>query len=220
MHSKPKIKICGITRLEDALLAQALGADALGFNFYGKSQRFIDPADAKKIASALQSESHKLLPIPCLVGVFVDAPRQEVIAIAKEVGLTCLQFHGSETKEFCSGWPDFKVIRALRVSADLSVADMLSIESSVSRLLLDRYENNLAGGTGKTIPNDILARLQVDGFLERAILAGGLNADNVVDRIRTYRPYGLDVASGIESAPGCKDKNKMELFIQRIRDST
>ncbi len=197
--SRVRVKVCGITTLDDARAAWEAGADALGFNFYAPSPRFIQPAAAAEIIARLP---RKL----CKVGIFVDAWRQDVARIATDVGLTALQFHGDEDPEFCQAWSQ-KVIKAIRVrGADAAVA---ARAYAVDFILADAYVEDRFGGTGRRIAVEYL-----DGF-ERArlILAGGLTAENVAEAVRAVRPFGVDVASGVERAPGRKDWDLMRRFI-------
>jgi phosphoribosylanthranilate isomerase len=198
-----KVKICGVTRVEDALMAAAAGADAIGLNFYAQSPRCVTVAAAAAIAAALP-------PHVCRVGVFVDAPRDEVSAIAAQVGLDALQFHGSESAAWCAGW-DRKVIKAVRVRDGAALARAAAY--AVEFILADAYLEGQAGGTGQRVPHEWLTGLPP----ERLILAGGLNPENVAAAIRAVRPAAVDVASGVERAPGLKDPEKVERFIANAR---
>jgi phosphoribosylanthranilate isomerase len=199
--SPVQVKVCGITNLDDASAAADAGAAALGFNFYPSSPRFVLPEVAADIVARL--------PRPlCTVGVFVGETRQRAAAIAAQVGVTALQFHGDEPPEFCRGWAH-KVIKAIRVRDHQSAQQARAYH--VDFILADAYVEGHFGGTGRRIALELLA-----GFDRgRLILAGGLTADNVTEAVRTIRPFAVDVASGIEGAPGKKDWTLMRRFITR-----
>ena len=199
MRSPVRVKVCGITNLDDALAALEMGADALGFNCYRLSPRFITPAIAAKIVARLPRTI-------CTVGVFVNASRQEIEAIVAQVGFTALQFHGDEDPSFCLSWSQ-KIIKAIRVRGADAAAEALRYP--VDFILADAYVEEHFGGTGRRIALGYL-----DGFEQRRlILAGGLTPDNVAEAVRTVGPFGVDVASGIEQAPGKKDWTLMRRFI-------
>jgi phosphoribosylanthranilate isomerase len=198
-----KVKICGVTSVVDALMAADAGADAIGLNFCASSPRRVGVETAAAIAAALPRHV-------CRVGVFVDAPREQIAAIAAQVGLDALQFHGTESVALCSGW-DRKTIKAVRVrdAAALGAAAAYAVDF----ILADAYVDGLAGGTGQRVPLDWLAGVPTT----RLILAGGLTAETVAGAIRAVRPAAVDVASGVESAPGRKDREKVERFIANAR---
>ncbi|HXQ23969.1 MAG TPA: phosphoribosylanthranilate isomerase [Candidatus Acidoferrales bacterium] len=194
-----RVKVCGITNVDDALAAVAAGAAALGFNFYAGSPRYVAPDDAAKIVQLVP-------PSICTVGVFVDTPRERVAAIAAQVGVTSLQFHGNESAPYCLGWTP-KVIKAIRVGDRHAVETARSY--AVDFILADAYVNGQFGGTGRRVVPQLL-----EGFdRRRLILAGGLTPENVADAVRAVRPFAVDVASGIERAPGKKDWSLMKRFI-------
>lgn len=199
-----RVKICGITRLEDALAAARAGADAVGFVFHRQSPRYISPEDAGSIARALP-------PFLTTVGVFVDVPREEVSDTLHVAGLDVVQLHGGESPDYCLYFP--RVIKALRVH-DRTDIQGLTDYSCVSAFLLDARSEKAPGGTGELVDRDIAAEAAT---AHRIVLAGGLTPDNVADAVAQVRPYGVDVASGVESAPGIKDHGKIGLFIQRAR---
>jgi phosphoribosylanthranilate isomerase len=199
-----RIKICGITRLEDALEAARAGADAVGFVFHRESPRYISPLNAGRIARALP-------PFLTTVGVFVDVPREEVSDTLHVAGLDVVQLHGGESPDYCLYFP--RVIKALRVR-DRADIQGLSEYSCVSAFLLDAYSEDAHGGTGKSIDREIAKEV---ASAHRIVLAGGLAPDNVADAVRQVRPYGVDVSSGVESAPGLKDHEKISLFIKNAR---
>lgn len=199
MTSPVRVKICGITNVDDALAAAAAGAAAVGFNFCLQSRRYVRPDVAKQIVARLPGTI-------CTVGVFVNETRDTVAAIAAEVGLAALQFHGDEPPAFCTGWKQ-KVIKALRVRDRGTAA--LARAYSVDFILADAYVEGRPGGTGIRIDPVLLS----DFDRSRLILAGGLTADTVAEAVRTIRPAGVDVASGIEILPGKKDRDLMKHFI-------
>lgn len=197
-----RIKICGITNINDAFAAIEYGADALGFVFHPKSPRAVTPETAKKIVSALP-------PFITTVGVFVDKNKRETEKITQYVGLNVVQLHGSESPELCQ--MRNKVIKAIRVK-DLTDLEPLK-KYKVSAFVLDTYSPHTAGGTGQIFNWDIAAEAKNFG---RIILAGGLNHENVEEAIRWVQPYGIDVASGVEgNEKGQKDHKKLKLFIEK-----
>jgi phosphoribosylanthranilate isomerase len=195
-----KVKICGIRRLEDARAAAAAGADFLGFNFHAASPRSIDPELARALAAAV--------PGPAFVGVFVDAPRERVEAIAARVGLAALQFHGDEDPEYCRGWP-WRTIKAIRARPGDDLA-ALAGRYATDFVLLDSFVPGVAGGTGSALALDRAAGVAPG----RLFLAGGLRPETVADAVRRVRPFAVDVASGVETRPGEKDHGKLEEFIR------
>jgi phosphoribosylanthranilate isomerase len=198
-----RVKICGITRLQDALAACDAGADALGFNFWPGSKRHVSAAVAAGIVRALP-------PFVTVVGVFVDQPREELARIAGEVGLHVLQLHGDEAPEDCAGH-GLPVIKALRADASLSAGRIAAYP--VRAVLLDTPAPAF-GGTGVPFDWTAVASLTVP---VPVILAGGLTPDNVGEAVRVARPWAVDVASGVESAPGVKDTLAMRRFVRAAR---
>lgn len=204
MASPVRVKVCGITDIDDALAAVDAGAFALGFNFYPRSPRYIHPQEAGAIVKRLPGSVWR-------VGVFVDEVWERVAGIAAEVGLTALQFHGDESPAFCGEWQGKTAIKALRVR-DRRAAE-IAATYAVDFILADAYVEGRFGGTGMRIATEFLA-----GFdRNRLILAGGLTPDTVAAAVRAVRPFAIDVASGIESAPGKKDWNLMKRFIANAR---
>ena len=201
-----RIKICGITNPADALAAVEAGADALGFMFYDRSKRWVTTDVAAKITSELP-------PFILRVGVFVDPVADQVYETAEKCGLTTLQFHGSESPEFCSQF-SLPVIKAFRI-ADQSSLDTLSTYQT-SAWLLDSAVPDQLGGTGKT--GDWALARAATKLGRPVILAGGLTPENVKQAVREVRPYGVDVSSGVESAPGRKDRQRLKLFVRAARD--
>lgn len=199
-----KVKICGITNLDDALAAVAAGADALGFVFYDKSPRNVHPLKAAEIIA-------KLPPFVQTVGLFVDEEAERVNWTADFCGLDLVQLHGDEEPEFCSEI-NRRVIKAFRVKEAASLARLGSYQ--VAGYLLDAWVANAHGGTGMTFDWRLAEAAKEHGPL---VLAGGLNPDNVADAVEKVRPYAVDVSSGVESEPGRKDHAKVREFIQRAK---
>ncbi|MCC6345756.1 MAG: phosphoribosylanthranilate isomerase [Nitrospirales bacterium] len=198
-----RIKICGITNLEDALAAVEYGADALGFIFFGKSPRFILPEEAKGIVSHLP-------PLITTVGVFVNEEPARMREIMERTGLDILQLHGDEPPGVCAVWP--RVIRSVRVK---ELTDLKPLEiCRAAAFLLDTYSPGQFGGTGQIFNWDIAVEAKRYG---RIILSGGLNSGNVGKAIQRVRPYAVDVSSGVEQEKGRKDLKKMRAFIERAR---
>lgn len=202
-----KVKVCGITNAEDAMMAVEAGADALGFNFYRKSLRYIDPAAARSIIRDLP-------PFVVSVGLFVNAePPEEAAEAAHEAGVQAIQLHGDETLQYCSrlsGWP---LIKALRIGSG-AIEEHLE-QYPVQAFLLDSRDEAVFGGTGKAFDWTRVKELRIPRPL---ILAGGLRTDNVREAILTVRPYALDVCSGVEREPGKKDRDKLTSFINEVRN--
>lgn len=202
-----RVKICGITNLEDALAAVDSGADALGFVFFPASPRHISPDEATAII-------RRLPPFVQTVGLFVNDDLETVNATADRCGLDMVQLHGDEPPDFCGGVRR-RVIKAFRVQ-DASTLDTIGTYR-VSACLLDAWSPLARGGTGETFNWDIAAQAVRDG--RRIILAGGLTPDNVADAVRQVRPYAVDVSSGVEAAPGKKDPMAVRMFITSARQT-
>lgn len=201
-----KIKICGLTSLTDALAAVEAGADALGFMFYQDSPRFVAPTTAARIIRSLP-------PFVARVGVFVNASEQVVRGVCDVCGLDTVQFHGEETPEFCRRFAPLKVIKAFRIKNGGSLRPLDAYDTDA--WLLDAFVPGLQGGTGATF-NWSLAREAKDAGYP-IILAGGLSAENVAQAVHEVWPYGVDVSSGVESAPGRKDAKMIREFIDVVR---
>jgi phosphoribosylanthranilate isomerase len=199
-----KVKICGVTRPEDAEVAVAAGADYLGVNFWPQSPRVVDVARAREIAAVSRA-------VP-LVGIFVDAPREEVERTAAQVGLALLQFHGAESPAYCRDWPQ-PVVKAIRVPAGASAAGLVAPFADVAYVLVDAYVAGRPGGTGVRVAAEALGGLPA----ARLFLAGGLTDANVADAVRAVRPFAVDVASGVEERPGVKNHEKIQRFIERAK---
>ena len=200
-----RIKICGITNLADALLAAELGADALGFIFYAKSPRKVDPEVARTIIAQLP-------PFVAAVGVFVDEAAAVVRDLAAQVGLDWVQLHGQESPEYCRSLGR-KVIKGFRIRDEKSLLELEPYRDAVQAFLLDTYKKGQVGGTGEVFDWHLARAAQPYG---RIILAGGLDADNVAQAIATARPAAVDAASGTEAAPGKKDPVKLRAFFKAV----
>jgi phosphoribosylanthranilate isomerase len=197
-----KIKICGITNLEDAKLSYDLGAHAIGFVFYENSKRYIRPEKAKEIIS-------KLSPFIFKVGVFVNTSAKEINSIAKEIKLNLIQLHGDETPEILTD-VDLPVIKAFRVEDNFDYS-ILSKYKKCS-FILDAFNENEYGGTGqrfnwRKIPSELKGKI---------ILAGGISENNVEQIYKEVNPYAIDVSSSIEIVPGKKDHKKLKTLFQKI----
>jgi indole-3-glycerol phosphate synthase / phosphoribosylanthranilate isomerase len=205
--SETQIKICGVTNVIDALLCVELGADMIGFNFYRKSPRYIEPTVARTILDNLQTTV-------CAVGVFVDADPAEVREIARTAGIRCVQLHGSATPQVCAELAqDFRVIRAL--STDARFEPQHAAAFADCDVLVDAYHPHLRGGTGRTC--DWSAARGAAHYTRFLILSGGLNTRNVGRAIAAVMPHAIDVCSGVESAPGVKDHRAIQQFFSAVR---
>ena len=197
------VKICGITRAEDAEAAVAAGAGAIGFVFWPESPRFIDPYRARKIAALVS-------PFVTVVGVFVNQPLDYVNAVASLVPLGAVQLHGDETPAFASG-VSRPVIKAVSVGVDTRVW------APRTTLLLDVHDPATRGGTGRTIDWTAAADVAAQ---RKILLAGGLTPDNVADAVARVRPFGIDVSSGVERAPGIKDPQRLLALFEAVHDTS
>ena len=199
-----RIKICGITGLEDASLAVEAGADALGFNFVPGTPRCVAPEIAGAIIAGLA-------PFVASVGVFLDQPLEDVLRVAAVAGVGAVQLHGTEGADFARRIP-LKVIKAIAVADRKSLAVMAGYPAHA--FLLDAHRAGSAGGTGRTFPWDLAMEAGRHG---RILLAGGLTPENVGEAVRRVRPYAVDVASGVERRPGVKDPQKVRDFVAAVR---
>jgi phosphoribosylanthranilate isomerase len=214
-----KIKICGITNIEDALIAASLGANALGFVF-ADSPRKVSPDLAADIIA-------KLHPFITTVGVFVNRPIGDVKSIADYCNLDVLQFHGDEDVLYCRSFRQ-KVIKAFRMRSYTEIEDWMAQEANIGKsefiddgydvkaYLVDAYSGDRYGGTGVSLNWDMVRRLKTDKSL---ILAGGLDHKNVATAIKTVKPDCVDVSSGVEQKPGKKSKQKMRAFVEAVREA-
>jgi phosphoribosylanthranilate isomerase len=202
-----RVKICGITNAADALAAIDEGADLLGLNFYEKSPRHVAPDQAAKIRAQLPKKVKA-------VGIFVNAPTSEVAALRKSLKLDAVQLHGDETPQAVAEIaPDGQVIKAFRVDPEFRL-DTLEQYPDAFAFLFDAAHDGQYGGTGRSTDWDLALRAALS---HRIILAGGLKVENVAAAVRIVRPYGIDVASGVESRPGKKDHGRIREFIQEVR---
>lgn len=203
---RTRVKICGITRTQDALSAVEQGADAIGLVFYPPSPRYVELEQAKQIAAVLP-------PFVSCVGLFVNADAETIAEVVDQVGIDLIQFHGNECAEYCAQhrrpW-----IRAVRMQPEVDVHAQIQQFAAARGVLLDAYRAGVPGGTGETfdwerIPADLAGQL---------VLAGGLNADNVATAVAQVRPYAVDVSGGVEAAPGIKDADRIARFMRAVRD--
>jgi phosphoribosylanthranilate isomerase len=201
------VKVCGITRLEDAELAASLGAWGIGFILWPGSKRHADPAVAAGIARAMRRKLE-------LVGVFVNQPLDEIVGLVDVLGLTHVQLHGDEGPSFCAAVAQrtgAKVIKAARIGHASDLRDLDRFHTDLH--LLDTAQKGAYGGTGHTWDWSLLEqRRNQTPFL----LAGGLNADNVAEAIEAARPWGVDVSSGVEESPGVKDHDKVRALFEAV----
>lgn len=203
--SAVRSKICGITRVEDALAAAAAGADAIGLVFYAKSPRAVSVQQAREIIAALP-------PFVTTVGLFVNASRCELSEILEAVPLDLLQFHGDETPAECEGY-NRPWIKALRVRPGDDLEASCKLYAKASGILLDTYVAGVPGGTGEAFDWSLVP----DHLSKPIILAGGLSPDNVAAAIAQVRPYAVDVSGGVEQSKGIKDAARIEAFIDAVR---
>jgi phosphoribosylanthranilate isomerase len=199
-----KIKICGITNLDDALASADMGADALGFNFYKKSPRYIEPDKAAEIIAQLP-------PFIIPIAIFVNEREERIREILAGTCIQGVQFHGDETPEFCQRFGT-RVIKAFQVKDKESLKHMAHYR--VSAYLLDSYRDGLRGGTGTTFDWHLAVVAKTFG---KVILAGGLTPENVTEAVKLVQPYGVDVAGGVEKEKGVKDHAKIKKFITEVR---
>ncbi|MDG1387088.1 MAG: phosphoribosylanthranilate isomerase [Halioglobus sp.] len=203
--SPTRIKICGITRPEDALAAASSGADAIGLVFYADSPRAVTVQEAKDIAQVLP-------PFVTLVSLFVNAPAETISDVLSQVPVGLIQFHGDEDSRFCRGFGR-PWIKALRVRDSMNVAKEAAALSGATGVLLDAWQEGVPGGTGRTF-DWALANEQLPLPM---VLAGGLDEVNVGDAIGGLRPWAVDVSGGVESSPGIKDAEKIQRFVAAVR---
>ena len=199
------IKICGITNLEDAIAAVEAGADALGFNFYPPSPRYVDPEEARQIIERL--------PKMMTVGVFVNEDIETVKSIANVTGISALQLHGDESPDYCAALGDWYVIKALAVSEDFN--ERKALEYGVDAVMLDASNRKLRGGTGQVIDWTVASRVRDLGV--PMFLAGGLSPENIHEAIVTVNPYAVDACSALEDRPGKKNHVRLKAFLEAAR---
>ena len=201
-----EIKICGITNVSDARITAECGADALGFIFYPKSQRYVVPAKAKEIIQKLPSEIIK-------VGVFINHEIQEVREIAQFCGLNLIQLHGDESPEYCAQFPLSSLIKAVSCQTEEEIRELRNYP--VAAILMDGRDPGRYGGTGKKSDWRLAIKVKETHPL---ILAGGLNKENIRKAIETVRPQAVDVNSGVEISPGKKDPRKITEIVRIVRE--
>ncbi|MEX0945420.1 MAG: phosphoribosylanthranilate isomerase [Balneolaceae bacterium] len=209
-EKRTKVKICGITTLEDARFVSGAMADYLGFIFYSGSSRYIEPAKAGAIINWIEG--------PEKVGVFVNQPLDDVNQIITETGLDLVQLHGNESPEYC-GLIDKPIIKVIHITPDTKSADLQNslnlYESAVDYFLFDTKTENEWGGTGKKFNWILLKEITIG---RPFFLSGGLNADNIQNAIEQIQPYAVDLSSSLEKSPGLKDFDKIELFFNEMRN--
>lgn len=209
-EKRTKVKICGITTLEDARFVSGAMADYLGFIFYSGSSRYIEPAKAGAIINWIEG--------PEKVGVFVNQPLDDVNQIITETGLDLVQLHGNESPEYC-GLIDKPIIKVIHITPETKSADLQNslnlYESAVDYFLFDTKTENEWGGTGKKFNWILLKEITIG---RPFFLSGGLNADNIQNAIEQIQPYAVDLSSSLEISPGLKDFDKIELFFNEMRN--
>ncbi len=206
-----RVKICGVTNLSDAQHAADCGADAIGFNFYDGSKRYISPVLAAAIVEQVTMRVEK-------IGVFVNASVEEIVEIEDAIQLDTVQLHGDETPEFIENLrseSDATIIKAMGVGPDFDPNYVLGYKADA--ILLDAFSRDERGGTGETF-DWAIARKIVE-LVDQVYLAGGLTSENVAEAIRVVRPYAVDVASGVEASPGVKDREKVVAFIKAAKEA-
>src|SRR4051812_12504579 len=202
------VKVCGITNLEDALAALEAGADMLGFNFYARSPRHVEPSEARRIVERMPER------VAC-VGVFVnESSPEDVLRIARESGVSAVQLHGDEPPEFCRALRELTTIKALRVGKGYDASRAAVFETDA--ILLDAYAPDAFGGTGHTF--DWEHARATREVVPRLFLAGGLKPENVAAAIEAVNPYAVDVCSGVETSPGHKSPQRMRDFVNAVRE--
>lgn len=200
---RTRVKICGITRRQDAEFAVENGADALGLVFYPASPRAVSIAQAQEIVA-------KLPPFINIVALFVDADAEQVHACLEQLPIDVLQFHGNESSEYCEQFGK-KYLKAIRMREDVDLFALTDDYASASALLLDSYQAGIPGGTGQVFDWDLIKKID-----KPIILAGGLNVDNVAMAIKQVQPYAVDVSGGVEQSKGIKDNQKISAFMQEV----
>ncbi|MGL6341121.1 MAG: phosphoribosylanthranilate isomerase [Waterburya sp.] len=207
-----RVKICGITQIEQGQKIAALGVDSLGFICVERSPRYITPEKIRAIAEHLSTTVTK-------VGVFADHSLSEIITVVNQANLTAVQLHGTESPGFCTELrqllsPNIEIIKAFRLKTAASWQETIVYQEVVDTLLLDAYHPQMLGGTGKTIDWQILEQFQPT---IPWMLAGGLTPDNITDALSRLQPDGIDLSSGVERSPGDKDLNKVVQLFQNLK---
>ena len=205
---RTRVKICGITRVEDALIAVAQGADAIGLVFYPPSPRYVTPAQAAEIVNALPA-------FITVVALFVDASRTDVEAVLSQVNIDLIQFHGQETADECRQYGK-SYMKAIRVKSDTNLVQYTTEYLDAKALLLDTYAEGVPGGTGQVFDWTIIPK----NLSKPIVLAGGLDVENVEQAIRQVKPYAVDVSGGVEFKKGIKDAAKIAAFMRGVSNAT
>jgi phosphoribosylanthranilate isomerase len=201
------IKICGITNLDDALAAVDAGADALGFNFYKPSPRYIAPSAAREMVEQVPARM-------LTVGVFVNEESQTVMSIAHEAGLKAVQLHGDESPDYCRDLAsEFYVIKTLAVSDSFDAKQSHAYD--VDAIMLDTKDSRLHGGTGRVF--DWSVARAASQIVPKLYLAGGLSPENVAEAVAVVQPYAVDACSALEDRPGIKNHERMRAFVETVR---
>jgi len=210
-HHRIRIKICGMTRLADALCAVEAGVDGLGFIFSTKSTRMVAPEAAKTIIDQLP-------PLVDAVGVFVDEEPNRVAAIVRDCGINIIQLHGAESPAYCRELAllasHCKLLKAVRVGSRTTATEVAPYNDVVHGFLLDTYQKDVIGGTGQTFDWALIDRLDLT---KPFLLAGGLDAENIGEALARANPYGVDANSGLEDAPGHKNHDRIRRFVAAVR---
>ena len=204
---RTRVKICGITRVEDALIAVAQGADAIGLVFYPPSPRYVTPVQAAEIVNALPA-------FVTVVALFVDASRADVEAVLSQVNIDLIQFHGQESADECRQYGK-SYMKAIRVKSDTNLVQYTTEYSDAKALLLDAYAEGVPGGTGQVFDWTVIPK----NLSKPIVLAGGLDAGNVEQAIRQVKPYAVDVSGGVEFKKGIKDAAKIAAFMRGVSNA-
>jgi phosphoribosylanthranilate isomerase len=204
---RTRVKICGITRVEDALAAVEQGADAIGLVFYPPSPRYVAPANAAIIVNALPA-------FVTVVALFVDAAKGEIEAVLSQVDIDMIQFHGNETAEECRRYGK-SYMKAIRVKTDTNLLQYVTEYLDAKALLLDTYTEGVPGGTGQVFDWSLIPK----NLGKPIVLAGGLDAENVALAIHQVKPYAVDVSGGVEFKKGVKDAAKIAAFMRGVSNA-
>ncbi|MEE8059922.1 MAG: phosphoribosylanthranilate isomerase [Pseudomonadales bacterium] len=206
--NRTRVKICGITRPEDAHVAVAAGTDAIGLVFWASSPRAVTIEKAREICARLPA-------FVTVVALTVDAKADFIQQLIDSLPIDLLQFHGNETPEHCEQFTK-PYMKAIRMRAGLDLGNEIERFSSANSILLDAYRKGVPGGTGERFDWDLI----LQQYRSRIVLAGGLNPDNIAQAVKVVRPYAVDVSGGVEVSPGIKDNNKVGEFIRLVQQST
>lgn len=203
---RTRIKVCGITRRQDAEFAAEIGVDAIGLVFYEASPRAVDIMQAQQIVAQLP-------PFVSVVGLFVNAADEFVRQCVDSLAIDILQFHGDESPEYCQQF-NKPYMKAVRMQTETDLQSIAAQYASSSALLLDSYQAGVPGGTGKTFDWSLISQVN-----KPIILAGGLTVDNVAQAVQQVRPYAVDVSGGVEQTKGIKSREKMSAFMQEVANA-